>query len=462
MKRYRWFVHNSTFETALENGEVGIDDICFILDKLRIYTRSNSFTFSNRPIYQGENTSEVAGVWTASIDGITEISEGMSVKVKIGQLAATTSYNTLNVNSLGNLPVWYRYGVPLTKSDTPVQDNAELLLTYRANASSTPIDIGGTSYSRGWVVSGANPKFGGGLKNTTGTIELDFGNVDSANTTKPVTGKSVRDAIPSTIITNASVSGTTLTLTPSTGSDITYSHPTNTAITITAADGHALSSITVDGLGHVTSVADKTLAATDIPNLSWNKITTDKPTTISGYGITDAKIESGAITIGASTIGNETATSGGTTTSLVTTGEKYTWNNKQGVVSILGSTTKPVYTSAAGTFAECSDYAGGTAVTLNGTSKAADTASLYAPVTSGTAGQVLKSSGTGSAPYWDSSSVVATYTHVYTAVTDTTGKNPASEGWYELVDGSYVLTEDTTPASGKTYYIQESYYEMTF
>ena len=337
MKRYRWFVHNSTFETALENGEVGIDDICFILDKLRIYTRSNSFTFSNRPIYQGENTSEVAGVWTASIDGITEISEGTSVKVKIGQLAATTSYNTLNVNSLGNLPVWYRYGVPLTKSDTPVQDNAELLLTYRANASSTPIEIGGTSYSRGWVVSGANPKFGGGLKNTTGTIELDFGNVDSANTTKPVTGKSVRDAIPSTILTNASVSGTTLTLNSSTGSDITYSHPTNTAITISASDGHALGSITVDGLGHVTSVADKTLAATDIPNLSWNKITTDKPTTISGYGITDAKIENGAITIGASTIDNETATSGGTTTSLVTTGEKYTWNNKQSTVSIYRS-----------------------------------------------------------------------------------------------------------------------------
>lgn len=34
-----------------------------------------------------------------------------------------------------------------------------------------------------------------------------------------------------------------------------------------------------------------TLAATDIPNLDWSKITSGKPTTISGYGITDAKIE---------------------------------------------------------------------------------------------------------------------------------------------------------------------------
>lgn len=31
-----------------------------------------------------------------------------------------------------------------------------------------------------------------------------------------------------------------------------------------------------------------TLDASDIPNLSWNKITSDKPTTIAGYGITDA------------------------------------------------------------------------------------------------------------------------------------------------------------------------------
>jgi hypothetical protein len=30
------------------------------------------------------------------------------------------------------------------------------------------------------------------------------------------------------------------------------------------------------------------LLATDIPNLAWSKITSGKPTTLSGYGITDA------------------------------------------------------------------------------------------------------------------------------------------------------------------------------
>jgi len=96
---------------------------------------------------------------------------------------------------------------------------------------------------------------------------------------------------------------------------------------------------------------------------------------------------------------NQSAQENGTTVSLVTTGEKFVWNNKQSAVSKLGSTTKPVYTSAAGTFAECSTYAGGTAVTLNGTSKAASTASFYAPTTAGTSGQFLQSSGRG-APSW--------------------------------------------------------------
>lgn len=45
-------------------------------------------------------------------------------------------------------------------------------------------------------------------------------------------------------------------------------------------------------------------------------------------------------------------------------------------------------------------YAGGTAVTLNGTSKAANTASFYAPTSSGDAGQVLISDGASKTPVW--------------------------------------------------------------
>lgn len=73
---------------------------------------------------------------------------------------------------------------------------------------------------------------------------------------------------------------------------------------------------------------------------------------------------------------------------------------KQATLPKKGSTTKPVYTSAAGTLAECSTYAGGTKVTLNGSDKGANTASFYAPAGAGTAGQYLKSAGSG-APTWE-------------------------------------------------------------
>jgi hypothetical protein len=53
-----------------------------------------------------------------------------------------------------------------------------------------------------------------------------------------------------------------------------YEHPTGGAnTTITAASGKVLSAITVDNLGHVTSVGSKTLAPADIPALSASKIT---------------------------------------------------------------------------------------------------------------------------------------------------------------------------------------------
>lgn len=77
--------------------------------------------------------------------------------------------------------------------------------------------------------------------------------------------------------------------------------------------------------------------------------------------------------------------------------------NENGVISFpqmtKGSATKPVYFNA-GVFTEGNTYAGGTAVTLNGTSKGANTASFYAPTAVGTSGQVLKSSGSG-APTWE-------------------------------------------------------------
>ena len=59
----------------------------------------------------------------------------------------------------------------------------------------------------------------------------------------------------------------------------------------------------------------------------------------------------------------------------------------------------------------------------------------------------------------DSGSGSSAAAPTYTAVADPTGKNPASEGWYERSGESepytYTLTEDTEPGQDKTYYTKD-------
>ena len=82
-------------------------------------------------------------------------------------------------------------------------------------------------------------------------------------------------------------SGNTIdTWTPTASKSITvntYTHPTNGAnTTISAEIGKVLSAITVNNLGHVTSVASKPLAVADIPDLSGTYVTLTTGQTISG------------------------------------------------------------------------------------------------------------------------------------------------------------------------------------
>ena len=150
----------------------------------------------------------------------------------------------------------------------------------------------------------------------------------------------------------------------------------------------------------------------------------------------------------ASAYSNKAASSGGTDVSLVTTGEKYTWDNKQSKVSALGSTTSPVYTSAAGTFATCSTYAGGTRVTLNGTSKAASTASFYAPTSYGTTGYYLKANGSGAAPTWASFPTIPSVTLNGSSTSSPSFYAPTSagtSGYYLKSNGSGAPTWTAFP-----------------
>ena len=72
--------------------------------------------------------------------------------------------------------------------------------------------------------------------------------------------------------------------------------------------------------------------------------------------------------------------------------------------SAIGSTTKPVYFTANGVPSACSDYAGGTALSLNGYNKSGYTAAIYAPTSAGNSGEILKSSG--GAPTWAAQSTL--------------------------------------------------------
>lgn len=89
-------------------------------------------------------------------------------------------------------------------------------------------------------------------------------------------------------------------------------------------------------------------------------------------------------------------------------------------VAFSGSSTagkKVSITESSGTFtfALTDTYAGGTAVTLNGTSKASSTASFYAPTASGTAGQLLVAGGDKTAPSWSSTFTTSTIARVFRA-----------------------------------------------
>ena len=81
-----------------------------------------------------------------------------------------------------------------------------------------------------------------------------------------------------------------------------------------------------------------------------------------------------------------------------------TWNPWYVGISTLygtavGAADTPVYINDEGTIVECSKYAGGTKVTLNGTDSSGKAISIYAPTESGTSGAFLRSNGS-SAPTW--------------------------------------------------------------
>ena len=86
--------------------------------------------------------SDTAGTWTVTIPGITALTEGLTIKIRL-----KTSYNgktnTLNLNGLGAKTIYFRYGNKLTSH---YAKNSVLALTYTTDAISSGND------RTGWII----------------------------------------------------------------------------------------------------------------------------------------------------------------------------------------------------------------------------------------------------------------------------------------------------------------------
>jgi len=124
---------------------------------------------------------------------------------------------------------------------------------------------------------------------------LAAGDIPNLDWAKITTGK------PTTLagygISDAQATGSYLTAL--TG-DVTAAGPGSGAASIAKLQGNTLT-ISAPATGHLlrhdgSAFVNTVLSASDIPNLNWSKITSGTPTTLSGYGITDA-IASGSVTV---------------------------------------------------------------------------------------------------------------------------------------------------------------------
>ena len=131
----------------------------------------------------------------------------------------------------------------------------------------------------------------GRVTSGTNLSATDIPNLDwsKINTGKPTTlaGYGITDAYTKTeadrkYVTSSRkvIAGTGLSGGGALTSDITLS------LGISGVVAGTYTKVIVDAYGRVTSGTN--LSATDIPNLDWSKINTGKPTTLAGYGITDA------------------------------------------------------------------------------------------------------------------------------------------------------------------------------
>lgn len=138
-----WSVANP----ILAKGEMGINT-----DNYRVkigdgVTTWNSLSYEDILVTDAFDTltTDTVGRWTVTIPKITSLYDGLTIRIRL-MTSYNGTYNTLNVNGLGDKIVWYRINERLTSH---VPRYAELSLTYRTNAGTY---TNGVTYTGGWVL----------------------------------------------------------------------------------------------------------------------------------------------------------------------------------------------------------------------------------------------------------------------------------------------------------------------
>lgn len=175
--------------------------------------------------------------------------------------------------------------------------------------------------------------------------------------------------------------------------DLTGSGTTsiNAQLTNTGVSAGTYTKVTVDVKGRVTSAT--TLAASDIPNLDWSKITTGKPTTLAGYGITDAQPLDSDLTAIAALSGTGLARRTGVNTWAIDTNTYLTANQ---TITLSGDLTGSGTTSIAAAIA--ANAVGDTKIRqsagLSVIGRGPGTTGNVADITASVSGDVLRYNGT--------------------------------------------------------------------